>query len=204
MRFSQLSAEMKRKTTYLRLDIVSLWQIRLALLECWLGMAGQKFMNSQCGEAGLEKADGEQFVYVCVPEGFINVWYFTAIRAGSEELTWTVTERKTKWMRGDGISEGRARKEQPVLVTLWYFGVQPWLRTSDWKDTLWHWRWMCQAFRGKQQTLCPSRQTCRAFPFRHTSSCEKLFDSAGIQIMVTFGEVRAQNLLVRFHQMKET
>lgn len=46
----KLSVEMKRKTTYQHLDIASLWQIRLVLLEWWLGMAGQRFMNSQCGE----------------------------------------------------------------------------------------------------------------------------------------------------------
>lgn len=45
----KLSVEMKRKTSYQHFDIASLWQIGLLLLEQWLGMAGQKFMNSQCG-----------------------------------------------------------------------------------------------------------------------------------------------------------
>lgn len=45
----KLSVEMKRKTTYQHFDIASLWQIGLLLLKQWLGMAGQKFMNSQCG-----------------------------------------------------------------------------------------------------------------------------------------------------------
>lgn len=44
-----LSVKMKRKTTYQHFDIASLWQIGLLLLEQWLGMARQKFMNSQCG-----------------------------------------------------------------------------------------------------------------------------------------------------------
>lgn len=175
---------------------------------------GKKFMNSQCGEAGLEKAEGEQFLRrgdswhlcTCVPEGFINVWSFMAIRAGTPLTPDNGVDMDSDRAK-DKVNEGRqnkwrrARKEQPVLVTLWYFGVQPWLRTSDWKDSLRHWRWMCQAFRGKQETLCLPRQTCRAVPLRYTGPCEKLFDWVRIQIMVTFGEVQAQNPLVRFHQM---
>lgn len=53
----------------------------------------------------------------------------------------------------------------------------------------------------KRPIVCHGKHA-EPFPFRYTSPCEKLFDSVRIQIMVTFGEVQAQNLLVRFHQMK--
>lgn len=77
----KLSVEMKCKTTYRHLDIASLWQIRLALFEWWLGMAGQKFMNSQCGRYGrnsgwrtiLRHKARRQLVFVYVP---VASWMF--------------------------------------------------------------------------------------------------------------------------------
>lgn len=98
----KLSVEMKRKTTYQHLDIASLWQI-MVLLEWWLGMAGQKFMNSQCGRYRAEIADGKQFCgtrqgdswCVCVCAwGFINVLSFLAVRVETQimELTWERTQ----------------------------------------------------------------------------------------------------------------
>ncbi len=122
----KLSVEMKRKTTYQHLDIASLWQIRLVLLEWWLGMAGQKFMNSQCGRYRAEIPDGEQFCStrqgdswcVCVCAwGFINVSSFLAIRVETQimELTWEKTQERTKSSSKVRMSGERARKECNIL-----------------------------------------------------------------------------------------
>lgn len=103
---------MKPKTIYYHPDIASHWQITLLLLEWWLGMAEQKFMNSQCGRLGREsgwrswrhKAKRQLvFLFLChrVRKCFIFCGEKELQRT---ELTCVEAQRWTKWFRKGTVS----------------------------------------------------------------------------------------------------
>lgn len=107
-----LSVQMKPKTIYYHPDIASHWQITLLLLEWWLGMAEQKFMNSQCGRLGRESGwrswrhkAKRQLVFLFLCHGIRKCFIFCGEKEIQRtELTFIEAKWWTIWFRKGTVS----------------------------------------------------------------------------------------------------
>lgn len=107
-----LSVQMKPETIYYHPDIASHWQITLLLLEWWLGMAEQKFMNSQCGRLGRESGwrswrhkAKRQLVFLFLCHGVRKCFIFCGEKEIQRtELTFIEAKWWTIWFRKGTVS----------------------------------------------------------------------------------------------------